>query len=34
MSMEINNIYNNYAANYTNDVNGKKQVTEDKDINK
>jgi hypothetical protein len=31
--MEINNTYNNYAANYTNEVNGKKQVTEDKDTN-
>jgi hypothetical protein len=31
MAMEINNIYNNYVANYMNEVNGKKRFTEDKD---
>jgi hypothetical protein len=29
--MEINNIYNNYAANYTNEANDKKQIAEGKD---
>jgi hypothetical protein len=30
--MQINNIYSGYAANYTNEVNGKKQIAEDKGV--